>query len=424
MLKKVLLTNVHTLKSLDVVVDTDDDAKAILGSGKAPNEVATVTDISGLDEGVHRATSKRPSGDEMVTFFAGFARCLERNISTIKSLELLASRMKTPRFRGAIAEIAHNILSGDKLSDCFAMHPDLFSENIVALVRAGEESGQIAGVFQQIANTQGKAERVLKKLRAGLIYPAIVLVLAVVVTIVMSFTLVPAISKLYSAMNVTLPLPTKIMMGFSDIMLTRPYLAALPIIAMMVFFRYWPALYRIPRVHITLTRLPTVGNIIRKSAAMISFRCLAMLLQANVRVGTALEIAAKSANHKEFEDFFLTVRDHIVEGLSLSESFLMESHRLGPDGRTIASVVQMAGETGGVNEMLDEIATDYEEELDIIAGQIDKIIEPVMLVVLGCIVGGLVYAIYGPIFNLSKVILPKKKTPGQAAIVQMVRGLS
>jgi type II secretory pathway component PulF len=149
-----------------------------------------------------------------------------------------------------------------------------------------------------------------------------------------------------------------------------------------------------------------------------------MLLQANVRVGTALEIAAKSANHKEFEDFFLTVRDHIVEGLSLSESFLMESHRLGPDGRTIASVVQMAGETGGVNEMLDEIATDYEEELDIIAGQIDKIIEPVMLVVLGCIVGGLVYAIYGPIFNLSKVILPKKKTPGQAAIVQMVRGLS
>lgn len=414
MLKKVLLTNVHTLKAFDVVVDTDDDAKAILGAGKAPNEIATVSDITGVDEGVHRATSKRPSGDEMVTFFAGFARCLERNISTVKSLELLASRMKTPRFRGAIAEIAHNIISGDKLSDCFAMHPDLFTENIIALVRAGEESGHIAGVFHQIANTQGKAERVLKKLRAGLIYPAIVLVLAVLVTIVMSFTLVPAISKLYAAMNVQLPVPTKIMMAFSDLLMTRPYMAAVPIIAIMVFFRYWPALYRIPRVHVTLTRLPTIGNIIRKSAAMISFRCLAMLLQANVRVGTALEIAAKSASHKEFEDFFLTVRDHIVEGLSLSEAFLMESHRLGPDGRTIASVVQMAGETGGVNEMLDEIATDYEEELDLIAGQIDKIIEPVMLVVMGCIVGFLVYAIYGPIFNLSKVILPAKKAPAAA----------
>lgn len=408
MLKKVVLTNIHTLKAAEVVVDTDDDAKAILGAGKAPNETATVADITGLDESIHRATSKRASGDELVIFFSGMARCLDRNISTIKSLELLASRMKSPRYRGAIAEISSSILGGDKLSDCFAMHPDLFTENIVALVRAGEESGQISQVFQQIANTQGKAEKVLKKLRAGLIYPAIVLVLAVVVTIVMAFTLVPAISKLYTAMNATLPLPTVIMMKFSDLMLTQPYLAAVPIIAMMMFFRYWPKMYRIPFVHVNLTKLPTVGNIIRKSAAMISFRCLAMLLQANVRITTALEIAGKSASHKEFNDFFLTVRDHINDGLSLPESFLMESHRLGPDGRTVAAVVQMAGETGGVNEMLDEIASDYEEELDLIAGQIDKIIEPIMLVVMGIIVGCLVYAIYGPIFNLSKVLLPKK----------------
>jgi type II secretory pathway component PulF len=424
MLKKVTLTNIHTHKAIEVVVDTDDDAKALLGSGKAPNEMATIQDITGLDEAVHRGTTSRPSGGELVTFFAGFARCLERNISTVKSLELLASRMKTPRVRGAIAEIAHNILSGEKLSDCFAMHPDLFSENIIALVKAGEESGQISGVLQQIASTQGKADKVLKKLKAGLIYPAIVLVLAVLVTIVMSFTLVPAISKLYIAMNATLPLATRIMMKFSDMLMGQPYLAAIPIVGLIMFFRYWPKIYRIPKVHIALTRIPTVGNIIRKSAAMVSFRCLAMLLASNVRVSTALEIAAKSANHKEFEDFFLTVRDHVAEGLSLSEGFLMESYRLGPDGRTVASVVQMAGETGGVNEMLDEIATDYEEELDLLAGQIDKIIEPIMLVMMGCIVGGLVYAIYGPIFNLSKVIMPKKKAPGQAAIVQTVRGIS
>jgi type II secretory pathway component PulF len=93
----------------------------------------------------------------------------------------------------------------------------------------------------------------------------------------------------------------------------------------------------------------------------------------------------------------------------------MESHRLGPDGRTIAAVVQMAGETGGVNEMLDEIATDYEEDLDIVANSIDKILEPIVLVLLGCIVGGLVYAIYGPIFNLSKVILPNKGSSPPAA---------
>jgi len=415
MLKKVILTNIHTSKSLEVVVDTDDDAKAILGAGKAPNETVVVTDIGGLDEAVYRLTGKPPGGEESAAFFGGLARCLERNISTVKSMELLASRLKTPRFRGAIADISHHIINGDKLSDCFAMHPDLFTEDVVALIRAGEESGLVHEIFRQIANTQRKSQRVLKKLKSGLIYPAIVLVLAVVVTIVMSFTLVPAISKLYGAMNATLPLPTIVMMKFSDMLLHQPYLAAIPFIAMIALFRYWPRIYRIPKVQIFLTRLPTVGNIIRKSAAMVSFRCLALLLQANVRIVTALEISAKSSNHVEFEGFFLSVRDHVNDGLSLPESFLMESHRLGPDGRTIASVVQMAGETGGVNEMLEEIAVDYEEDLDLIAGQIDKILEPVVIVFLAVIVGFLVYAIYGPIFNLSKVILPKK--PGGAVPV-------
>ena len=411
MLKKVVLTNIYTSKSTEVIVDTDDDTKAVLGAGKAPNESALVTDIGGIDEVIYRLTGKKPGLDEAVTLFSGMARCLERNISTIKSLELMAARLKTPRFRGAVADISHHILSGDKLSDCFAMHPDLFTSDIVALLHAGEESGQIAAVFKQIAHGQGKSQKILRKLRAGMIYPCIVVVLALAVVIIMAFTLIPAISKLYISMNATLPMATKILMAFSDILLKQPWMAAIPIIGLMTFFKYWPKIYRKPLVQVAITHMPTVGNIVRKSAAMVSFRTLALLLHANVRIATALEIAAKSSNHIEFENFFLTVRDHIAEGLSLPESFLMESHRLGPDGRTVAAVVQMAGETGGVNEMLDEIATDYEEDLDVIASSIDKILEPIVLVMLGCIVGGLVYAIYGPIFNLSKVILPHAK-PG------------
>ena len=411
MLKKVVLTNIYTSKTAEVVVDTDEDAKAVLGAGKAPNETAAISDITGVDEFLQRATGKKPTLDETVALFSGLARCLEPNISTIKSLELMAARLKSPRYRGAVADIAQHILSGDKLSDCFAMHPDLFTDDVLALIRAGEESGQIHQVFKQIASGRNKSLSILRKLRSGMIYPAIVLVLAVAVVIIMAFTLIPAISKLYISMNATLPFATKILISFSNILLQQPWLAVIPIGAIVMLFKYWSKIYRRPAVQIALTRLPTVGNIIRKSAAMVSFRCLALLLQANVRIITALEIAAKSANHVEFEGFFLSVRDHIADGLSLPESFLMESNRLGSDGRTIAAVVQMAGETGGVNEMLDEIATDYEEDLDVIASQIDKILEPFVLVMMGCIVGGLVYAIYGPIFNLSRVILPKTKPP-------------
>jgi len=241
------------------------------------------------------------------------------------------------------------------------------------------------------------------------------------VVIIMSFTLVPAISKLYSSMNATLPLATRMMMGFSDLLIGQPYLAVVPVIAVVVFLKQWSKIYRIPQVQLFISRIPSVGNLVRKTAAMVSFRVLALLLQANVRVVTALEIAGKSANHLEFESFFLAVRDHIQDGLSMPESFLMEAHRLGADGRTVAAAVQMAGETGGTNEVLDEIATDYEEELDLMANQIDKILEPIVLVMLGTIVGGIIYAIYGPIFSLSKVILPETK-PAAGATAPAVPG--
>jgi type IV pilus assembly protein PilC len=416
MLKKVLLTNSYSERSTQVIVDTDDDAKAIFGAGKAPNEMASVTDITGLDEWVQRATCKKPTLEETVGFFSGMARCIDRNIAINKSLELMTARLQSPRFRGAVAEISRSILGGEKLSDCFAQHPDLFTDDVLALIQAGEESGRIDLVFKQITSGRDKSLRILRRLRAGMIYPVIVVILAVAVVLVMSFTLVPAISKLYSSMNAQLPLATKIMIGFSDILLHQPYLAALPVIALVLFFKNWSKIYAFPQVQIALGRIPAAGKLIKKTAAMVSFRVLALLLQANVRVVVALEIAAKSAHHIEFEQFFLAVRDHIVDGLSIPESFLMEAHRLGPDGRTVAAVVQIAGETGGINEVLDQIASDYEDELDVMSAQIDKILEPMVLVVLGTIVGGLIYAIYGPIFGLTKVILPDTKPkPGASA---------
>ncbi|HVE15847.1 MAG TPA: type II secretion system F family protein [Chthoniobacterales bacterium] len=408
MLKKVTLTNIATGRSHDTVVDTDTDAKALVGAGKAPNETARVSAIGGADEFVQRMSAKKPSLDERVAVFGGLARCLDRNISTIKSLELQTGRVQSPRYRGILAELAHQISIGEKLSDAMAAFPDAFSDDILALIRAGEESGRLSAVCSQIANSQRKTVRILKKLKTGMIYPALVLVLAVGVTIAMSFTLVPAIAKLYGSMHATLPFATVAMMKFSDLLIHQPYLAIVPFIGLGLLFKNWSKIYARPPVQKLAIALPTVGVIIRKSAATVSFRALAMLLQANVRISTALEITAASSSHIYYREFFTRVRGHVIDGLDLPESFLMESHWLGPDGRMISAVMQIASETGSANEMLDEIATDYEDELDTIANQIDKILEPLTMVVMGVMVGFLVYAIYGPIFGLSKVILPQK----------------
>lgn len=422
MLKQVKLTNIYNGRTSKVIVDTDEDVKAVFGSGKAPNETAEVTDITGADEFVNRVSQKKPSLEESAQFFNGMARCLQRNIAIGKALELMAGRLQTPRMRGAVADISRSILSGEKMSDAFAMHPDIFTEDVLALIRAGEESGQIDMVFQQITSGREKSLRILRKLKAGMIYPAIVLVLAVVVIIVMSFTLVPSISKLYASMNVTLPLATRIMMGFSDILLHRPYMALLPFGAIYLLIKYWGKIYANPPIQRFFSRLPSVGKLITKTAAMVSFRILALLLQANVRVVSALEIAAKSSGHVDYEEFYLKVRDHIADGLSMPEAFLMECHRLGEDGRSIAAVVQMAGETGSMNEVLDQIASDYEEQLDLMSAQIDKLLEPFVLIILGSVVGGIIYAIYGPIFGLSKVLLPKKPEPKSAGVAPAVHG--
>jgi type II secretory pathway component PulF len=365
---------------------------------------------------------KGASLEEAVTLFSGLARCLDRNISLNKSLELVAGRLKTPAYRGAVADINASIMSGETMGEAFAQHPELFSEDSLALIRAGEESGEINQIFRQITSGRAKSLRILRKLRAGMIYPVIVLFLAVGVVIVMSYTIVPSMSKLYASMNVDLPLATRALTMFSSTLITHPYVALVPIIAIIALTRNWSKIYRVPNIQLFFSRIPTVGTLIKKTAAMVSFRVLALLLQANVRVAAALEIAARSANHVTFEGFFLAVRNHIQDGLSMPESFLMESHRLGEDGRNIAALVQMASETGSMNEVLDELATDYEEELDLMSSQIDKLLEPFVLVILGAVVGLIIYAIYGPIFGLSKVLLPQNEDRPPAASAPAVPG--
>lgn len=415
MLKRVILTNTNTNQSTKILVDSTDDDKAVLGSGKAPNETAKVLDVTGLDEFLERSTGKKPTLEERVSLFSGLARCLERNIGAIKSLQLMAGRMTSPRYRGAIAQIIGKLQEGDKISDAMGEHPDLFNEQTLALVRAGEESGRLPEVFRQIANTQGKTVRIINKLRAGMIYPAIVLVMSVGVVIVMSFTLIPAISKLYGSMNVDLPLATRIMVGFSSILISQPWTVIFPIGGVFLILKKWGKIYAVPSVQRAFIRMPVLGPLLRKSAATVSFRCLATLLQANVRIMSALEITAQSAPHVDFREFFLRVRHHVSDGTSMPEAFLMESHWMGEDGRVIAAMIQIASETGNATEMLDEIALDYEEELDTMAQQIDKIIEPFTIMVMGTIVGFLIYAIYGPIFNLSRVVLPAKPGATQTA---------
>jgi type II secretory pathway component PulF len=408
MLKKVKITNVHTGKSAEALVDTDTDDKALLGAGVATNETTTIQTITGIDETLHRLTSPKPDTDDSAAFFSGLARCLERNISITKGLMLQTNRVKSATYKGMIAEVIAGIATGDKFSDAIAKYPKLFPDDMLSLIIAGEEAGQLAKVCKRIAVSQKKSSKVIKKLKGGLIYPAVVIVLGVVVVIVMSFTLVPAMAKLFASFKTELPLGTKILIALSDLFMHKPYMAIAPFIGLYFFFSNWGKISSLRPVQDLFLKLPAIGVIVRKSAAATGFRTLAMLTESNVRLSSALDITAKASWHYHYKELFIRLREHIGVGRTLHEAFLMEAHWLGPDARSLCGLIELASETGSGTEMLSEIADDYEEELDNLAATLDKMIEPLTMLILGVMVGFLIYAIYGPMFSLGDVILKKK----------------
>ncbi|MBX7210807.1 MAG: type II secretion system F family protein [Verrucomicrobiaceae bacterium] len=409
MLKKVKVTNINTGASCLQLIDTDTHEKALIGCGLAPNETAVIEDVTGLDEKIQRMSSPKPTVDDRAQFFSGLGRCLERNIGLIKSLQLQTNRVKSPKYKGLIADLISSLSMGEKLSEAMAKHPSEFPDEILSLVIAGEEAGQLARVCRRIGTSQKKAGKIIKKLKGGLIYPAVVIVLSIVVVIVMSFTLVPAMARLFKSFKTDLPLGTKALMWLSDLFMHQPHMAALPFVGLYIFFSNWGRISSTRFVQDLSIKLPVIGVIVRKSAATVGFRTLAMLVDSNVRLTSALEITAKATWHYHYKQLFSRLRDHISVGRNLHEAFLMESHWLGPDGRNICGLIELAAETGTGTEMLTEIADDYEEELDQIAGQMDKLIEPLTMMILGVMVGFLIYAIYGPIFSLGDTILPKSK---------------
>jgi len=408
MLKKVTVTNVSTGRATITVVDTDSQEKALIGSGVASNETATVEDIIGLDETVHRISLKKPSVEDTAQFFSGLARCLDRNIGISKGLALQTNRVRSPLFKGVIGDLITSIASGQKLSEAMAKHPVLFPDQVLSLIIAGEEAGQLGRVCRRIGQSSRKSSKIIKKLQNGLIYPAVVIVLAVIVVIVMSFTLVPSMAKLFESFKAPLPLGTKALIFLSDILIKQPYLAALPFVGLWFFFKNWGRINSQKWVQDLALKIPKVGEIVRKSASAVSFRTLAMLVDANVRLSSALEITAKATWHYHYKNFFIKLGEHIALGRTMHEGFVIEGHWLGPDSRSICGLIELASETGTGTEMLNEIADDYEEELDGLAGQIDKLMEPLTIMFLGLVVGFLIYAIFGPIFSLGDIILPKK----------------
>jgi type IV pilus assembly protein PilC len=373
---------------------------AAFAAGKAEDETMIRHKVSAADEAFQKSfLRKRPKLEELQRFFLALARAYEVSADFKNALTLAVDMAETPYFRGVIAGLLYYKSQSDTLASLFGRFPESFNSTIVAMIRQAEATGTYAEIFRQFAGELDDNITLLREIRQGLTYPAVVALVGIAGTIVTNFLILPRMSQNFRTIGIELPPVTRALMTFNNFLLHNPWVMALPIAALVAAWIKRDAILEQPKVQSLLIRLPVFGGLYRKVILARSLRTLAMLLKNGVWQKVAYEITASVSGHPEFRSFFLSISERISAGSSPHTAYLQERHRLGLQGRDLANEMRVAAITGEPAEILNTVSRVYKALAMDAAKAFPKLIEPVLILVLTCLVGFLVAAIYLPNFS-------------------------
>jgi type IV pilus assembly protein PilC len=337
---------------------------------------------------------------DLGVFTRQFATMINAGLPMVQCLDILSSQMDKPSFKKIVSDVMYDVEAGSTLAEALRKQP-CFSDLFVNMVEAGEAGGILDVILNRLAVYLEKADALMKKVKGAMTYPAVVMTVCIGASIFMLMFIIPTFAAMFKDFGGELPLPTKIVMGLSDFLRANWYLLlGLVVGAIVAFKRYYKTTaghYRIDRI---MLRLPILGDVIRKSAVARFTRTLGTLVSSGVPILNGLEITARTSGNKVIEEAVLKTRTSISEGNTIAEP-LRECGVFPP------MVVQMIGvgeQTGALDEMLEKVADFYDSEVDAAVGALTSIIEPVMIVVMGTIVGGMLIAMYLPMFKLVTVV--------------------
>jgi len=337
---------------------------------------------------------------DLGVFTRQFATMINAGLPMVQCLDILSSQMDKPLFKKIVSDVMYDVEAGSTLAEALRKQP-CFSDLFVNMVEAGEAGGILDVILNRLAVYLEKADALMKKVKGAMTYPAVVMTVCTGASIFMLMFIIPTFAAMFKDFGGELPLPTKIVMGLSDFLRANWYLLLGVVVgAFFAFKRYYKTTaghYRIDRI---MLRLPILGDVIRKSAVARFTRTLGTLVSSGVPILNGLEITARTSGNKVIEEAILKTRTSISEGNTIAEP-LRECGVFPP------MVVQMIGvgeQTGALDEMLAKVADFYDSEVDTAVGALTSIIEPVMIVVMGTIVGGMLIAMYLPMFKLVTVV--------------------
>jgi len=341
------------------------------------------------------------SKKELAVFTRQFATMIDAGLPLVQCLDILGMQQENEGFKKVILRVKEDVESGSTFADALSKHPRVFDELFVNLVSAGEVGGILDTILARLAAYIEKAMKLAKQIKSAMVYPATILAVALIVTVVLLLYVIPIFGEMFKDFGQALPVPTQIVLALSGY--TRKYfLVGVALVVLMVFGIRW--YYRQDagrrKIDRLLLRLPILGDLIRKIAVARFARTLGTMVASGVPILEAMDIVAKSAGNRIIEEAVVKARASISEGKTISEP--LADSKVFPV--MVTQMVSVGEATGALDAMLNKIADFYDDEVDSAVGALTSLLEPMLMIFLGVVIGGLVIAMYLPIFKLAGVV--------------------
>ncbi len=343
------------------------------------------------------ALSKKVGPKDLKIFARLFGTMINAGLPIDMCLQILSEQTKNKLFKKAIIEVHGAVSGGAGLAEALAKHKKVFDNLFVHMVSAGETSGALANVFGRLALYLEKAHALSRKVKGAMIYPIVIACVAIGATTFLLIKVIPVFAKMFADLGADLPGPTKFVLALSDVM-RRTFLPGLGAMVVGIFiFKRWHRTERGKHVvDKLLLKMPVIGGVIRKTAVARFTRTLGVLISSGVPILQGLDITAKTSGNMVIQYAIEKVRKSISEGKTITGP-LAES---GVFPSMVVQLVAVGEQTGRLAEMLGKIADFYDEEVDAAVSAMTSLIEPIVIVLMGAVIGGLLVSMYLPMFDM------------------------
>src|SRR4026209_91046 len=330
-----------------------------------------------------------------------FATMINSGLPLVQALGILADQTENKILADVTRQVVYDVESGHTLADALRKHPKAFSDLFVNMVAAGEAGGILDTILLRLATFLEKNDALVRKVKGAMVYPGVIMSVAVIAVAVLLIFVIPTFSAMFASVNMTLPLPTRIVIGASHVLLRFWWLILLVLVVGIWGFRsYYATPAGKKTIDGALLRAPVLGDLLRKSAVSRFTRTLGTLISSGVSILDGLEITAKTAGNRVIHDAVMQSRQSIAGGETIAGP--LQTSAVFPP--MVISMISVGEQTGGLDDMLTKIADFYDAEVDVAVSALLSLMEPIMIVVLGVIVGGMVVAMYLPIFDMVNAV--------------------